>query len=195
MRTRFVGAAWRTAQIEIVKGTIAMIGMERRHSSHWSPTIMLSQRERGADPGLMAARATMTKNGKATKKGEILRSPPGARELHRAKQRESHDREGESKLEREKKERAGDYQVGAEAKTDHRPSATIEPATSESQSGRTTALRSTGSRSVLRSAIRSSVFMSAVPSRSRRRAVWARAGRSMRAWKYRCLLFWQRRAG
>src|SRR5438309_12006536 len=34
VRTRFVGAALRTANMVIAKGTIAMMGIESRHSSH-----------------------------------------------------------------------------------------------------------------------------------------------------------------
>src|ERR1700680_2992799 len=82
-RARLVGAALRTAQIEIAKGTIAMIGMDIRHSSHSLPTIILSQCELGARARLIPASTTMTKNGMATKNDGVFLSPPGRASLVR----------------------------------------------------------------------------------------------------------------
>src|ERR1700676_3781959 len=76
-RTRSVGAAWRTAQIIIANGAMAMIGIERRHSSHSLPTIILSQWELGAVPRLIPASNAITTNGIAAKIDGVLSSPPG----------------------------------------------------------------------------------------------------------------------
>src|SRR6266852_9427561 len=76
-RTRSVGAAWRTTQIVIAKGAIAMIGMERRHSSQASPAIIASQCELGAVPRLTPASNAITTNGIAAKIDGVLSSPPG----------------------------------------------------------------------------------------------------------------------
>ncbi len=53
-----------------------MIGTETGHSSHSSPTIIPSQCELGANPRLMAASTAMARNGKATRKDGVFRSPP-----------------------------------------------------------------------------------------------------------------------
>jgi hypothetical protein len=92
-----------------------MIGMERTHSSHSSPTIILSQCERGAEPRLSAARNTTMRNGKPTSKNEIFRSPLGRAQPRQVNQRESGDPNSESELDREKNQRAGGRQVGADA--------------------------------------------------------------------------------
>src|SRR5258708_29075003 len=61
-RTRFVGAALRTAKMVTAKGTMAMIGIESRHSSHSSPRIILFQCELGAPPRLMAPSSATAAN-------------------------------------------------------------------------------------------------------------------------------------
>src|SRR5579883_2516955 len=76
-RARFVGAPCRTAQMETAKGRIAMTGMETRHSSDSSPTIILFQCELGASPRLIAASAMIARNGKAARYDRGFRSPPG----------------------------------------------------------------------------------------------------------------------
>src|SRR5882762_10265973 len=76
VRTRLVGAALRTAAMMTAKGTIAMMGIERRHSSHSSPITILLQCELGASPRLIAASSTIAANGIAAEIDEVLRSPP-----------------------------------------------------------------------------------------------------------------------
>ncbi len=75
--TGSVRAAWRTAQLIIAKGAIAKIGIERRHSSHASPTIIVSHREVGAAPRLLPWSNAITANGIAAKIDGVLSSPPG----------------------------------------------------------------------------------------------------------------------
>src|SRR5439155_23220835 len=52
-RPRSGGAIARTARMITANGTTAMIGIDSRHSSHWSPTIILSQCVLGADARLI----------------------------------------------------------------------------------------------------------------------------------------------
>src|SRR5882672_5142955 len=82
-RTRFVGAALRTAKMVTAKGTIAMIGIESRHSSHSSPRIILFQCELGAPPRLIRPSSAITANGSAIESGDIPRSAPGRASLVR----------------------------------------------------------------------------------------------------------------
>src|SRR5712664_529426 len=70
-------AALRTAAMMTAKGTIAMMGMERRHSSHSSPITILFQCELGESPRLIAESSTIAANGTAGEIDEVLRSPPG----------------------------------------------------------------------------------------------------------------------
>src|SRR5882757_1248027 len=76
-RTRLVGAALRTAKMVTAKGTIAMIGIESRHSSHSSPRIILSQCELGAPPRLITPNSAIAANGATIASGDIPRSAPG----------------------------------------------------------------------------------------------------------------------
>src|SRR5882757_3925548 len=76
-RTRLVGAALRTAKIVTAKGTIAMIGIESRHSSHSSPSIIRFQCELGAAPRLIAPNSAIAANGTTIVSGDIPRSAPG----------------------------------------------------------------------------------------------------------------------
>src|SRR5207249_7993240 len=70
-RTRLVGAALRTAKMVTANGTIAMIGIESRHSSHSSPRIILFQCELGAPPRLIAPSSAIAANGTAIVNGDI----------------------------------------------------------------------------------------------------------------------------
>src|SRR5882757_3728513 len=76
-RTRLVGAALRTAKMVTAKGTMAMIGIESRHSSHSSPRIILFQCELGAPLRLIAPNSAIAANGTAIASGDIPRSAPG----------------------------------------------------------------------------------------------------------------------
>src|SRR5437764_1566530 len=76
-RTRLVGAALRTAKMVTAKGTMAMIGIESRHSSHSSPRIIPFQCELGASPRLMAPSSATAANGAAIVNGDILCRAPG----------------------------------------------------------------------------------------------------------------------
>src|SRR5260370_34101911 len=71
----------RTAQTIKANGTMAIIGMDNKHSSHWSPTIILSQCALGANARLTAASSRIAANGDATQTIDILRSPPGRASL------------------------------------------------------------------------------------------------------------------
>src|SRR6266705_1744418 len=70
-RTRLVGAALRTAKMVTAKGTMAMIGIESRHSSHSSPRIIRFQCELGASPRLMTPNSVTAANGAAIVSGDI----------------------------------------------------------------------------------------------------------------------------
>src|SRR5262249_1466308 len=65
--SRFVGAAFRTAQTITAKGTTAMMGMESRHWSRRSPITRWLQWEVGTEIRFTAARAIKAANGTATK--------------------------------------------------------------------------------------------------------------------------------
>src|SRR6266478_7050055 len=71
----------RTAHMIKANGTMAIIGIDNRHSSHWSPTIIRSQYALGANARLTAASSTIVANGNATQTIDILRSPPGRASL------------------------------------------------------------------------------------------------------------------
>src|SRR6516225_4586287 len=65
--SRFVGAAFRTAQMITAKGTTAMIGMEKRHWSKRSPATRWTQSDAGTKIRLTAARASNATNGSPAK--------------------------------------------------------------------------------------------------------------------------------
>src|SRR6266852_1729050 len=83
-RERFVGAAWRTAQMTAANGTRVMMGIERRHASHWSPTFIGSERELGAEKRLLAAKSMILTNGK-TMSVIGVSAPPGREALFNAR--------------------------------------------------------------------------------------------------------------
>src|SRR5437667_9923892 len=72
-------------------GTIAMRGIDNRHSSQLSPMIMSSQCELGADARLSAARNMTKPNGNITSATGVLYSPPGCASLNSATEGKTRD--------------------------------------------------------------------------------------------------------
>jgi hypothetical protein len=115
-RRRSVGAAWRTAHIVSAKGTMAMIGIDTRHSSHSSPATIRSQCEAGAEPRLTSASATITRNGRMTSSVPCFGAPPGRDSLVGC--RRTGDGCGEGDLQKKECPRADSGKTCAWAKPD-----------------------------------------------------------------------------
>ena len=82
-RVRFVGAPCRAAHVISANGTMAISGIDTRHSSHSSPASIALQCDLGESARLRRASRMMAMNGNQRAASETLRSPPGRMALPR----------------------------------------------------------------------------------------------------------------
>src|SRR5438046_2165554 len=171
-RTRFVGAALRTAKMVTAKGTMAMIGIESRHSSHSLPRIMLFQCALGVLPRLIAPSSAITANGSTIVNGDIPCCAPGRASLVRYRTATPTTTSANATF-NSRKITARVVVISARTPnpTNMRPSAITAPALTAMAIARPTKPRSTGSTFALSMATSSSVLNFRLPrDKGRKRA-------------------------